>query len=237
MQAYRENKEKKYWGLYTNFTPGLVVTDVDLIKNMLVKDADSFVDRTFFEMTEKDKIFNEFLSIMPGERWKALRSMTSPVFSSGKIKGSYPLLKENVDHFIKNCDKRMNEDGFVEISSLLGCYTLEAITNCAFGIDVNCYDDSSLELRKACYDFMNPTFTDALKLVVYFFSRRLYLALGFSFTSPATIYLEKAVQETIKARQKSEFKRGDILDYLLETLKAYEDGTEKRENKYRKLFF
>ena len=202
---------------------------------MLVKDADSFVDRTFFEMAEEDKLFKEFLSVMPGERWKALRAMTSPVFSSGKIKGTYPLLKENVDHFIKNCDKTMNEDGYVEICKLLGCYTLEVITNCAFGIEVNCYDDSSLELRKACYDSMNPSFTAALKFVVYFFSRRLYLALGFTFASPAMIYIANTVQETIKTRQKSGIKREDILDYLLETLKAYEDGTEKRENKYRKL--
>lgn len=71
----------------------LVIRDLDLAKHVLIKDFDHFVDRRPFELSEKaNKYFNGMLTVMTGERWKALRGILTPVFTSGKLKTMLPTI-------------------------------------------------------------------------------------------------------------------------------------------------
>ena len=87
---------ERFWGMYTFGKPILVINDVELGKQILVKDADHFVDRMPIGLSyadsrcEADKIFAMFLSNMSGDGWKRMRNMATPVFTSGKLKLMVP---------------------------------------------------------------------------------------------------------------------------------------------------
>src|SRR5689334_9272383 len=54
--------------------PTLVINDPELIKLILVKDFDHFVDRRKFAVLETSEIFAKMIFGMRGDRWKALRT-------------------------------------------------------------------------------------------------------------------------------------------------------------------
>ena len=69
----------------------LLIRDLELVKNILVKDFDHFVDRRPLDLSKKaNKYFEGMLMTMTGEKWKSMRAIMSPVFTSGKLKTMIP---------------------------------------------------------------------------------------------------------------------------------------------------
>ena len=52
-----------------------------------------------------DKYLNDMLLILTGERWKAMRTLATPIFTSGKLKGMTPII-ESVS--FKGCTPYLN---------------------------------------------------------------------------------------------------------------------------------
>lgn len=62
----------------------LVINDLDLAKQIFIKDFDYFLDRRSLDLGHE--YFNNMLVFLEGESWKEMRTITSPVFTSGKLK-------------------------------------------------------------------------------------------------------------------------------------------------------
>ena len=65
--------------------PQLVVQDMELIKDVLIKDFDHFVDLREFN-TGDTKYLDKMLIALTGDQWKVMRAMVSPIFTSKKLK-------------------------------------------------------------------------------------------------------------------------------------------------------
>ena len=91
---YTEYPKEKIVGTYGPFGARmLVVRDLELAKHVLIKDFDYFVDRRTFAVNKKsNKYFIDMLSNMTGDRWKTMRSILSPVFTSGKLRNMMPII-------------------------------------------------------------------------------------------------------------------------------------------------
>ena len=89
-------KDEKYYGFYLFGQRQFVVKDLEIGKLIAIKDAEYFIDRITFGMSHKDskeevdKLFGLFLTNMGGESWKKMRTLSSPVFTSGKLKLMVP---------------------------------------------------------------------------------------------------------------------------------------------------
>ena len=77
-------------GFHAFGRPGLLINDLDLAKQILITDFDHFPNRRPFKVevfhAQYDKIFKKFLFATEGEEWKQLRSIVSPIFTSGKLR-------------------------------------------------------------------------------------------------------------------------------------------------------
>ena len=94
---YKQYKKLPMVGYISMGTPVLIVNDLDLIKQILVKDFDHFVDRRQFELNQEvevNRYFSNMLTMMNGEKWKYFRSIFSPVFTSGKLKAMTVMLNK-----------------------------------------------------------------------------------------------------------------------------------------------
>jgi hypothetical protein len=89
---YTEYPNEKIVGTYWPFgTPVLVIRDLELAKNVMIKDFNHFVDRRQVEVNRKsNKYF--MLTMMTGERWKTMRNILLPVFTSEKLKNMMPII-------------------------------------------------------------------------------------------------------------------------------------------------
>ena len=92
-EIYDKYPDKPFVGLYGMFgtSPNIVINDLELAKRVLIKDFDHFVDRRSLDMApEANKYLMNMLTQLSGDKWKAMRSTISPVFTSGKLKGFVP---------------------------------------------------------------------------------------------------------------------------------------------------
>ncbi|XP_074025952.1 probable cytochrome P450 6a13 isoform X2 [Leptinotarsa decemlineata] len=82
-EFYRKFKSMglKYGGVYNFFKPILIVTDLNLIKDLLQKDFEYFPNRGFYVDEENDPLAGN-LFCLEDEKWKALRVKLNPTFSS-----------------------------------------------------------------------------------------------------------------------------------------------------------
>lgn len=79
-----EYKDAPYVGYYKLSKPAVVLRDPDLIKDVLVKDFNSFAANDF-HVDEYDPLFGLSPFFCMDETWKRGRNMLAPVFSQAKV--------------------------------------------------------------------------------------------------------------------------------------------------------
>ncbi len=83
--------------MYGTCRPVLVVNDLELAKMMMVKDFDHFTDLRTFGMdtsTEANRYIANMMPFVTGEKWRKVRSLMTPAFTSGKLKNMVPLMQK-----------------------------------------------------------------------------------------------------------------------------------------------
>jgi cytochrome P450 len=89
---YEETSDKPYVGIFAFDKPILLIRDLELVKNILVKDFQYFIDRVVSFDEKLDPLSSRSLFVIRGQRWRHLRTNLTPVFSSGKIKMMFYLV-------------------------------------------------------------------------------------------------------------------------------------------------
>ena len=99
---YYHFKDETCFGYYIFGSKTLIVKDLDLAKQIMIKDFDYFADRRPLDVNKGDgnysnKVFSEMLTALTGEKWKSVRGLLSPVFTSGKLKTMGPLINKVIN--------------------------------------------------------------------------------------------------------------------------------------------
>jgi len=98
-QIYEQHSDKPYVGIFSFDKPSLLIRDVELVKNILVKDSQSFIDHMMTINVELDPVFGRGLFMLKGQMWRQIRTSLTPVFTSGKVKMMF--------HFVDICGKEL----------------------------------------------------------------------------------------------------------------------------------
>lgn len=162
-QAYHEkisaDPNCRYGGLMEFRTPSLMIVDLDLIKQILVKDFDYFVDRRRVKFGN-EPIFTEMLVILEGQKWKDVRSVLSPSFTTGKMKRMFEQFNKCGQGFVK-CVQDYPLDASnghrVNIQEVVNRFTVDVIGATAFGMDTNALKDSNSDFLKMANRISNIT--------------------------------------------------------------------------------
>ena len=99
-ENYERFKDKDFHGIFLFGKPVLVVQNLEMIKNVMVKDFNHFVDRNCASMNkmseggELDQLWAKGMTDLSGEEWKDVRSTFTPIFTSGKMKGMLRFILE-----------------------------------------------------------------------------------------------------------------------------------------------
>lgn len=142
LDEWMRDKYGRLVGFYNRTTPFLLVTDVNLINEITVKKFSSFTDRRDFN---EHKILVKFLSALPGDEWRRVRSFISPAFTSGKIRAMTQLMLQPIqlscDEIKNKCRRDDTQAVTIELREYLCALTLDITVRSAFGIEVDTRSD------------------------------------------------------------------------------------------------
>lgn len=99
------------------YAPVLMVNDLELIKQILVKDFSNFSHRGLYRNEEIDPLIGN-LFFLSGEKWRIVRAKLTPTFTSGKLKHMFPLIIETANEMINAFDENLKVSNILQVKDL-----------------------------------------------------------------------------------------------------------------------
>lgn len=210
-----------FGGVYLFTQPTLFIKDPTLIKQILIKDFDFFVDRGTY-VNEKDDPLTGHLFSMPGERWRFMRNKLSPTFTSGK-------LKQMINNFAINGQRLQNyletiatsDNNLIEARNVMSRYTIDSITLLAFGIETDCINNTNEKFFQIGQRFSEPPLLLTLKQFIAVFSPRLMNILKFRIIERETEeFIRVVTEQSLNLRENEKIVRRDFMQLIVQLRNA-----------------
>ncbi|KAF8781369.1 Cytochrome P450 3A28 like protein [Argiope bruennichi] len=133
---------KKYgsvFGYYLGGLPYIIVKDLDILKQIFIKDFHLFCNR---HLILDISPLNKTLVGLTDKRWKEVRTLLTPTFTSGKIKLMSNIVSKKVDITVEVVTKKARNKEMFDIYELVQGLTLDVIADCALAMKTHCQENS-----------------------------------------------------------------------------------------------
>ncbi|XP_018353988.1 PREDICTED: cytochrome P450 9e2-like [Trachymyrmex septentrionalis] len=216
--TYNLHPEAKYVGMFDMNVPIVVIRDPELIKSIALKHFDSFTDHRSFIDENQDPLFGKNLFALRGEKWRQVRSLLSPAFTSSKMKNMFKLMSECGANFGNYLAQLPPEQRILEMKDVFTRYTNDVIATCAFGVSV----DSTKNPKNEFYIYGKEATvfgtTAFIKFYIFRSMPRLARLINLKIIrQKITDFFRDLVETTIKARDENGIVRPDMLQLMMET--------------------
>nr|UOU03265.1 cytochrome P450 3045C6-3 [Brachionus rubens] len=163
----------KTFGYYEGHHPVIVTSDLDFIQQVFVKQASNFNARKKAFIGPEEGPDSSLFESTKG-RWKRMRMVMNPTFSSSKLRELGPLIDTCADRLIDRLNKADNTE--IAVSDFYKRFTMDSIWNCAFGVDTNIQYEKENEYFTKCESiFRNLDITLPGYLGAYFHEFKRYI--------------------------------------------------------------
>lgn len=238
---YMKNKHHKVIGMYFSYQPAILVTDPIMLQNVMIRDFTSFHDRPVPFDLENDPL-HEHLFHLAGQKWRDLRVKLSPTFTSGKLKGMFPVIKSCGEVLGEYLDTHVKQGVDVfEFRDLLARFNTNIISSVAFGIENDCINDPKHIFRVMGAKNFETNWRTDMRNFLAFFAPKLFKILKFKIVEPdVEDFMFSMVRQTVEYREKNNVERNDFMQLLIQ-LKNHGyvqvDKEEKAQQEVKKLSF
>ncbi|GAB1609544.1 cytochrome P450 3A14-like [Argonauta hians] len=221
-------------GYYMGRQPVIVVGDLEVLEQIMVKQFHNFINR--FKMFPLDDYARKMIIHSKNEKWKFLRALLSPNFSAKRLKEMLPLVQSAVENLESICGDYASTGAHVELGHLFGCFTMDVIATTGFGVKVDSQRNPGNLFVKNARDLIHLDRFSSY-FVVAFFSRKLFRVLMKTkvFALPARRFFHNLGMKILKDRKTNrENTRKDLLQLMLDQQeksepKPNENGTEPED--------
>ncbi|XP_063994778.1 cytochrome P450 6k1-like [Diachasmimorpha longicaudata] len=225
-EVYDYAPDEPYVGFFGFDKPMLLIRDPELIKQIFIKDYDYFKDR-YGSAGAHDPLGTANLFILKNPAWKLLRTKISPIYTSRRLKSMTKLLIEvgqGLTTHMESLDLKAS-GRVIELTEICSRYTTDMIATTAFGLNANSLNNPTAEFWEIGKQMFRDTFYRSIELNCIFFAPFLVSLMRFKiFPQSLTQFMRNIIWDTISEREKSGFKRHDLIDLLVEL--KNEEATE-----------
>ncbi|XP_029170380.1 cytochrome P450 9e2-like [Nylanderia fulva] len=216
--TYNLHPEAKYVGIFDITGPLIVLRDPDLIKSITLKNFDLFPDRRTLVAEHQEPLCGKNIFELKGKRWRQVRHLLSPAFSSSKMKSMFKLMSDYAADFSNYLTQLPAEKKIVDIKDAFTRYTSDVIATCAFGIAVDSMRNPNNEFY--VYGREATNFNGVVFIKMYIYRTLPWLAkilkLRIVREQIANFYRD-LVETTIKTRDENGIVRPDMLQLMMES--------------------
>lgn len=210
----------KVCGFYLLQSPCIVALDLDLIKNIMIKDFNNFVDRGIYNNAEVDPLSGHLFAI-EGDKWRNLRNKLSPTFTSGKMKMMYSIVQSYSQGLVDLVEQLSTDDrNGLDIKNVCTRFTADVIGSCGFGLECSALKDENSEMMKMgeFFDIRDPWVRFNFFFVNVFpnFAKRFGMKLTPKFIAD---FFLPIIKQTFDYRMNNDVKRNDFMSLLIQIMK------------------
>lgn len=223
-------------GVFIWFRPTIILYDLEVIKDVLVKNFNHFHDRGAYCNAKTDPLSGHLFSL-EGNEWRNMRTKLTPTFTSGKMKMMFNIVVEISNEMVKFLEKSCENGRELEMKDILSRFTSDVIGNVAFGLNINSMENPDSEFREIGRKFFNPSGLQLMKMVFIGAFPKLAKKLDMILT-PAEVsaFFLKSIEETVEHREKNGIERNDFLNLLI-NLKNHDISNPDSSEQMDKLTF
>ncbi|GBP77548.1 Probable cytochrome P450 9f2 [Eumeta japonica] len=235
-ECYNAFPGERYVGILEGTGSVIVIRDPDLIKQITVKDFDSFINHRDFS-NDADPLFDNSLLMMKGDKWRHMRAALSPAFTGSKMKQMVPFMNaisQNIVNYVQKLTegKADNTTEELDIDDLMRRYTNDVIASAAFGLEVNSLEEKANEFYVTGQRITNFSTWQRINLflmsVFPSISKRLNLKI---FPEQTTEFIRNIVKNTMEFRKQNNIERPDMIQLLMEAAKGtLNSNTKENDN-------
>ncbi|PSN51918.1 hypothetical protein C0J52_12804 [Blattella germanica] len=214
-RIYDDYKGQPYVGMFSFDKLAVVVRDLDLTKQILIKESQNFQDHLIVTDSKLEPLASRNLFMLKGPKWRHMRNYLSPTFTSGKMKTMFHLVENCAKIFDNYLDSATADGNFIDVKYATSKFTTDVISSCAFGIDSNALTDTEAEFHKHLNKAFQFDSLKAVKSVALIFAPKFltYLRMRL-FEKNFYDFVRRTVWTTMDYRDKHGISRKDFLDSL-----------------------
>ncbi|KAH8371394.1 hypothetical protein KR093_007179 [Drosophila rubida] len=222
-------RDCKIYGLYFLRDPVFVVRDVELIKNVGVKDFDHFMNHSGVEQMES--LLSKSLVQLKDRKWKEMRNTLTPTFTGSKMRAMYELINvcsELGVQYIAGEIKAKGDAGIdLEMKDYFTRFTNDVIASAAFGIKVDSFKEKDNQFFKIGQSVTTLTSSAIIKGLLFTIMPKLMKALRINLFDEKSIdYFKRLVFDAMVYRKEHNIIRPDMIHLLMEAQRQGEDEAE-----------
>ncbi|XP_013391592.1 cytochrome P450 3A41-like [Lingula anatina] len=156
-------------GIFLNILGDIMITDPEMLKEVMVKQASVFTDRNADPDTQISPVDKSVFAVR-GEPWKQMRSTLTPTFSSGKLRHMEAMILKCANTLIENLKKKAKAGESFD-NKIWGCYTMDVICATAFGVEVDSLNNPNHPFVKNAEKANDINLSDPAVLLLFFAPR------------------------------------------------------------------
>ncbi|KAF5270195.1 hypothetical protein FQR65_LT05675 [Abscondita terminalis] len=198
-------KSMRYGGYYLFFTPVFVPADLELIKNIFVRDFEYFSDRVFYENQKYDPLSGNLLHLS-GDRWKMVRAIVTRFITKKCLKESHPLMKQCSNALINLIQETMDREKSVDIKDVLDRFHIDLIGAYFFRMDCNTMNNTNATFKNKMLNFFNSSFKDSLLRLIISVPKVIEFFKVKSYSSEVTTFFIQLVDSILESKQQEKSK-------------------------------
>nr|CAD7457133.1 unnamed protein product [Timema tahoe] len=209
-------------GVFEFIHPRYLVLDPALIRTMFVKDADCFTDHELPFTEHSEPVFGKSVFSLAGDKWKNMRHILSPAYTSSKLKSMFSLLAECETQMMDHLKVSARSDGRVrvEVRDLVSRFTNDTLASTSFGFQMNSFKKTNERYFESSRDLTRFHGTRNLIFLAFMFVPRFAKFLRLRIIPSEIIgFLRSLIVSHVTKRETEETSRPDMLQLLIDTRK------------------
>ena len=154
------------YGTYEGRTPVLTVTDLDMLREIMIKQFNNFPNRRKYATMDQPMV-DKIMFNLEDDEWKQHRALLKPTLNSARLRASYPRVEKMLRSMLEVMEKNAKtQGGQLDISLPIGCFCMDVIAGIGFDVDCNSIGNPNNDFLVKARNFLNifgeRTFTFAL---------------------------------------------------------------------------
>ncbi|XP_018368166.1 PREDICTED: cytochrome P450 9e2-like, partial [Trachymyrmex cornetzi] len=215
-KIYYFNRDAKYIGFYATTKPVLMLRDPEVIKDVVIKNFDTFTNNPALADTN-DYVLSQNLFGLQNAKWRHVKNLLSPFFTSHKLKTIFTLMSKHAADFAELMLTLPADKSDVNMKDIFDRYTNDVVALCIYGMKIDSIRNPTNKFYVCGKDI---TYMSAIRSIKYIFIRtfpKLGRILNIKLLNNSEMkYFESRIKNEIVIRNAEHVSRPDMIQLMLD---------------------